>query len=86
MSEKITPKSEPVTVCLADVKPASLESMRAHESAYRRGYCQGYCAALDNRDQYSAARCNGHLDTLVEWRAHHDVPASFCPPELGGVK
>jgi phage/plasmid-associated DNA primase len=25
-----------VTVCLADVKPASPESLRAHESAYRR--------------------------------------------------
>ena len=86
MSETTPSGSELVTVCLADVKPASPESLRAHESAYRRGYTQGYCAALDDRERYSAARCNNHLDLLMEWRAHHDVPAMTCPPDLGAKK
>jgi len=81
MSESTTPHSEPVLICMANVV-VDPKLRRAGESGYRRGLCQGYCAALDDRERHPAARCNDHLDTLMEWRYRRDPGVMTLPPEL----
>jgi hypothetical protein len=84
MSSTTTPKSAPVLICAAGLRPDPAAE-RARESSFRRGYVQGFVAALDARDIYPVDVCNAHADLLMEWRCHRDVPASYCPPELGAL-
>jgi hypothetical protein len=84
MSEITPQKDEPLTVCLADLPPASPESLRAHESAYRRGFCQGYAQALADRQGSSPQQCDEHLyDELLPWRYERHHGAMTFPPTLG---
>jgi hypothetical protein len=74
----ITP---PSLICMADLMPDPAAE-RAREASFRRGFVQGFVAALDARDVYPADVRNAHADLLLLWRCHNDPGHSFCPPEI----
>jgi hypothetical protein len=77
----ITP---PSLICMADLMPDPAAE-RAREQSFRRGYVQGFHAALDATAIYSRDVCDAHADLLLLWRCHNDPGHSFCPPMVGDV-
>jgi hypothetical protein len=68
------------TVSMADVE--TTERNRAAESAYRRGYVQGYWEGSENERKYGAEKVDAFWnDVLSPWR-YRDCSRLVLPPEI----
>jgi hypothetical protein len=71
-----------LSVPLSEVEIA--ERDRAVESAYRRGYVQGYWEGSENERKHGAERVDAFWnDVLSPWR-YTDCSQFITPPEIGG--
>lgn len=73
---------------LSEFPQISKESKIGMESAYRRGYTQGYWSALnDLQDGHSFQECIEHYEKLFkEWRTTTHNGEIDPPPELGRLQ
>lgn len=63
-----------------EMKPPSEETLRGHESAFRRGYEHGAYAAIHDAHGLKPKEIDGWLSRLRKWRFEGDKSYMQTPP------
>jgi hypothetical protein len=67
---------------MADVPIPTRAELQAHESAYRRGYVQGFYAAVEAARSGRVVEWSRTLDVLYAWRAQYGDGFTLPPDAI----